>query len=961
MSDYSTSDLTLRAETHKLPPLISRNHITCDWRVLSVGEIKQIADHIGVVEMHEVRARQRHRDEIIGYMLGGVSNIDDLGDKNGAKILRAPNGDVAEVNKINASQGGVTKTTGAPFVSVTPSHTTELREYMQSQPVRLTVGFDTEYQQAVVTGRHDFSARRRLYCGSFCYRSLVDGHLYSWLFLSICQKPCLEDVLAWCAEHGGAPIVEGDPEAPARSWRARPKRLITAVAHADLVDITAWAGGLRTLQQLTRHQGASVFGTVRYRLYDANNHPDYTLDADYRDTISLSSARTSLASLGASLGLPKLEMTETDYEDMGVVLDNDPQRFYEYAIRDAEICVRYLEEAFMTNKKLCVTTPSYSGKLLAREIERSGWKNSRVNDWVGTIKLPPITKPDEQGLWRTQQGWDFSSPRARVIQQLAVESYHGGLNLAMEIGWIDQHCYDHDVISAYPTLIGCIADPDMSPEALDRCQVITNVTMSSIDDLCRYGLSAETLWYRPGVVSCRIDYPDDCWLPCTTIAIGETPVQVLHTPLMTITPVELCMALEQGATVVIQDMYLPPMMEQPDDDSPSAFGRYCKRLIADRAWARETYGKKSPQETTLKLLANAGYGKLTQGVRDRSSRDLRSGRLDPLTAAGTTNPLVTAAGTAACRCFLIYVMSKLHSLGYLCPSVTTDGFITSASLEALNSMDYAWMDRRIHEVRKYYVGDADDRPDVFDSKHEMPCFLNATTRLNISPVAGGVNARGGLRGAVTTDAERQHMIAEVLDAASNPDHMHTAEGVEWIDPWSMIDHRCDHIVRIVPDNVNVGFDFKRRPVPASVHTVRIPDEYDIPDDLRNVVSFDTMPYANIAEAEAFRKQAKAGRGDDLLKVPLGVIPTTTRVAIEHSDMDLVRYCVTAHRGGLAVIPTLNLLSGQDRTAWFEKFANEKIEDGNMLWKNCGRKTRVRALPQPHIYAEMLQRMGGHML
>lgn len=965
MSDYSTSVQTLQTETRKLPPLISRNHITCVWRTFDVDEIQDIAKKLHVQDVCEVRAHQKRRTEVIGYMLGGVSEIEGSCPVIGPKKILGPNGRVSNPSISNLSRYGVTKYKGAPFLSVTPTssgsadqHVTELNEYMQSQPDRLLIGFDTEYQEARVVGRHDFSARRTMFCGSFAYRSMIDGLLYSWMFLSTSDRPCLEDVLAWCAERGGAPCEDGDPDAEARRWKSRPKRLVTAAAHANIVDISGWAGGLRTLQQLTRHQGGSLFGSVRYGMFDMFQHPDYTLCVDYRDTQSLAT-RTSLAALGAFLHLPKLYMSEADYQDMGAVLDNDPVRFFDYAVRDAEIVVRYLEEGYMSNKRLGVTTPSYSGKLLDREIIRSGWKDSRNNDWVGTYKLPAISKPAADGTWHTSNGWDFSSPRARIIQQLATESYHGGLNLCTQVGWIDEYCYDHDVISAYPTLIGCICDPDMSPEALNDCQIISNVTLTSLDGLHRYGLDAETLWYRPGVVSCRVQFPSDCWLPCIMTVIGDTPVQLLKVPLSTITPVELCMALALGATVDIQDMYLPPLMDQPDD-SPSAFARFSKRIIEDRGWCKETYGKHSPQELVQKLLNNAGYGKITQGVRDRTSRDLRTGRLDPLSSSQTTNPLVTAAGTAACRCFLIYAMNKLHDMGYICPSVTTDGFITSAPLDVLNGLDFSFMANRVHELRRYYTGDESARPDVFDSKHEMPCFLNSSTRLNIAPIAGGVNARGSLRAPANTDEERQQLITEVLEASARPDHMHTSTSTEWIDPWTMIQQRCDHMICVVPANVNVGFDFKRRPLPDTVHTVRVPDCYDIPDKYRDVVSYDTKPYDNFEEAEAFRKLSKK-RESDLLKVPLGVIPAVTRVRVEHSDMDLVRYCVTAHRGGLAVIPTLNILSGKDRTQWLERFANEKIEDGNMMWKNCGRKTRVRALPQPHIYAEMLQRMGGHML
>ena len=294
MSDYSTSVQTLQTETRKLPPLISRNHITCVWRTFDVDEIQDIAKKLHVQDVCEVRAHQKRRTEVIGYMLGGVSEIEGSCPVIGPKKILGPNGRVSNPSISNLSRYGVTKYKGAPFLSVTPTssgsadqHVTELNEYMQSQPDRLLIGFDTEYQEARVVGRHDFSARRTMFCGSFAYRSMIDGLLYSWMFLSTSDRPCLEDVLAWCAERGGAPCEDGDPDAEARRWKSRPKRLVTAAAHANIVDISGWAGGLRTLQQLTRHQGGSLFGSVRYGMFDMFQHPDYTLCVDYRDTQSL--------------------------------------------------------------------------------------------------------------------------------------------------------------------------------------------------------------------------------------------------------------------------------------------------------------------------------------------------------------------------------------------------------------------------------------------------------------------------------------------------------------------------------------------------------------------------------------------------------------------------------------------------------------------------------------------------
>ena len=60
----------------------------------------------------------------------------------------------------------------------------------------------------------------------------------------------------------------------------------------------------------------------------------------------------SLKALGDLVGFKKLEMSQNEIENMDVIRKEDPDRFIDYALRDAVICVKYLNEIRAIYSKL---------------------------------------------------------------------------------------------------------------------------------------------------------------------------------------------------------------------------------------------------------------------------------------------------------------------------------------------------------------------------------------------------------------------------------------------------------------------------------------------------------------------------------------------------------------------------------------------------------------------------------
>ncbi len=132
----------------------------------------------------------------------------------------------------------------------------------------------------------------------------------------------------------------------------------------------------------------------------------------------------------------KKELTQDEKEHMDILLKNDPERFYEYAIHDADITLRLFIKLQYTLNKM------------------NGSKNVRFTT-IGSATVKHFVKQMDKELFKFQFG------KSNEIYQkglsLAKRAYMGGLNSSYFVGECEGELFlDIDFSSAYPTVMNLL-------------------------------------------------------------------------------------------------------------------------------------------------------------------------------------------------------------------------------------------------------------------------------------------------------------------------------------------------------------------------------------------------------------------------------------------------------------------------------------------------------------------------
>ena len=193
-----------------------------------------------------------------------------------------------------------------------------------------------------------------------------------------------------------------------------------------------------------------------------------------RDTMNFTNANNlSLASLGASLGLPKMDMSKEEYECMHSTFKNSTYKFIKYSLADALITQRYFNQIIGENIMLPPTFNGLNAECFkAKQVEML-FKNYNFE----TRKFDFNYDRFFRGIEKIQDGLDYNQDTNRFtpIQSYRIlnndpwfaafsfqmcESYFGGNNQCIQGYWINKKTIDIDLKSAYPTAESCIYDID---------------------------------------------------------------------------------------------------------------------------------------------------------------------------------------------------------------------------------------------------------------------------------------------------------------------------------------------------------------------------------------------------------------------------------------------------------------------------------------------------------------------
>lgn len=606
-------------------------------------------------------------------------------------------------------------------------------------------------------------------------------------------------------------------------------------------------------------------------VFSMKKHGNYTIPVDnsngwnryamfnvtIRDTMNFTNANNlSLASLGASLGLPKMDMSKAEYECMHSTFKNSTYKFIKYSLADALITQRYFNQIIGENIML---PPTYNGLnaecFKAKQIELL-FKHYNF----GTREFDFNYDEFFRGIEKIQDGLDYNQDTNKFtpIQSYRIlnndpwfasfsfqmcESYYGGNNQCIAGYWIDKKTIDIDLKSAYPTAEACIYDidyqkPGFTHETERAIESFTNLLMMNP--------------FLPCVVCLKsFKFPDTVKYPCITQKVDGNIVYTREKTgheYIYINGIEYWAALKMGCKMHVISILQANILLDDDKNMVKTLGLVNSHLISKRKELAEKYGKKSKQALDYKLAANGSYGKMAQGMNDSNSYNALVDRMESVGGGCITNPYYASYITAIARVILNLTSQEITDLGYSTYSNTTDGLITDLPEELLPSLKIYGLKRILQENRALFFNEKPDS-DIFEVKHRQDTFLNVATRHNIALNEGGVLAHGGIKTEYEKDSmqDRFEMIKAFLQCSVN--------GYDYKDSTSVSMRQIvmkgkkfnkEDLIK----NHAMRYDFKRKPCSISDENI------EFQGNVYTVARFDTVPYLNIEEFLKYRAAAK---------------------------------------------------------------------------------------------------------
>ena len=672
--------------------------------------------------------------------------------------------------------------------------------------------------------------------------------------------------------------------------------------------VTSASGGLVSLQPVRVIERSGASGSGERWL---------PLSVTIRDTMGQSApGMQSLAVLGDSVGIPKINVPGDWKERMSEYRDQYLIDFLEYSANDAVIVMEYLSAVWGEGVVPPVTLSGGGAHALRDGVKRywglEGMPNSLfMARFQGLMKLNEGEEPAEDALsYYAVRSLRPVDADAKLTHTMCKAAFHGGWNSALKIGYFDKPTYDHDIQSAYPSAMAAVIDVDYESGVVE--EVIKDRELTFADFPLGYvtPLVAFVSWEFPkGVEPCiPVKVEQSVIYPRTSVGAGSGLGEGLSQfggfqGAYAMAP-ELLLALKLGARVHVQmGLRLRPL--EMDDEPSRSMRAAMKQMVEDRATAKRYFGKKSLEELVIKVASNSCYGKLAQDVSERSGWNAWEEEMESIGGSSVTSPYHAAMITSLVRALLL---AKANEVALY--SVTTDGGIFD--LDCIDHLESFGLSDVFRDSREALVGDRT----VWEIKHRQSELLNVTTRGNVSREPGGVLAKAGLRSPdyIERDSveEREWFWDLVISRdgkVPNPYQRHPS-----FKELSRSQNRLDFAPVDVCPEVSLDFDFKRKPLWDTLHRVFV--------DGHEVACFDTAPWESVEEyvsvKEKVRHIAKFRPGTTGDNRPTGCLRTVEQMLTLKKRIDaskdrrvytgkgsVLTDLVAAHREGIIDVPMLS--------------------------------------------------------
>lgn len=563
-----------------------------------------------------------------------------------------------------------------------------------------------------------------------------------------------------------------------------------------------------------------------------------------------------LIEVGKAVNLPKIELPEGWITKMDWVRSEQWDTYKKYAINDSDIVLEWYLDNYK-GFKIPSTAPSFGADILEYVITKDCGtvkeKRAALLQWRGLQECRELTKDKYFNNFHTRKvGEEGVGIVADLIHMLASRCYSGGMNqLCGCAGFYDEFTTDFDLRGCYASFGAMLLDVDY--EANAPVENWSNRILQEVDAL-RYP------WQMWGFGTVDFRFPDTVNYPCIAIRDGNNGlVFPREGKNVDASWPEVKAAILMGAEVKANAFYIFDYKRDKNCQPTSFLHQAYSEMIEMRAECARIFGKKSAQALSCKNANNGLYGKVGQNVRAKCSRSVVYNAMDDLGPSKVTSPPHAAYFTALPRVFLCMTMQELWSKGFTCYSVTTDGFITNASLEDLQECQcFGLRDLYVNVSSKFnQLNEGEDF--VWEAKHKQNYLLNVTTRVN----QGYNDLLVGVEKDVTVNAHTGYKVP--VDGSGIPevarftyDYLNrNANGVHNVtfklpNLNDLVWGKTDYVGKMCETDLKMNFDFKRKIKNGTIKEVKmnfLGEEY-------TVVNFDTEPFESFQEYKKYKEICK---------------------------------------------------------------------------------------------------------
>lgn len=564
-------------------------------------------------------------------------------------------------------------------------------------PSPLIIGFDSEYERDPANPKKNVLLSIQ-WCVLGPQGEASDiWHIYDG------KRPRFEE---WIA----AAVKDAIAKKVVSQW---PKE-VWACAHFTAAEVSMFGRRQKTIKKLSLLRGTFTTMRAKSMSISVGGHKRKFM-VRLVDTKLLSPAKNqSLAALGAVVKLPKIEIAKSDIEAMGRFRARDIVAFEAYAKNDARIVAHYL-------KKLLVFTQQH--QLQAEGGCPITLGGLSVGGVEASLKRQRIAPSDFFGFdYKIVQKWIVSHDRfvkqalrrahvplsLRQPFYMAMQAYVGGRNECFIFG--PRHAgpyWDYDLKGAYTAAMAAIRLPDWK----NRRKLSENEELEA-DDLA--------------VALIEFEFPTDVRFPVFACDGGARGLIFPRRGETHAWASEIVVARSLGAKIKILDGYKIPWLDQ----------RYPLAIFAEEMTAIRNDAKARKEgfsDMLAKEIANSAYGKMGQGLKDKSVFNMQKGQNEKLGPSRITCPFFAGFITAMVRAVLAEILNALPREREVV-NVITDGFLSNATEDEVRAACKGPVSALFQECRLRVSGDGSGITEVKGTANSV---CASRTRQHFSIGVGG--------------------------------------------------------------------------------------------------------------------------------------------------------------------------------------------------------------------------------